>query len=380
MYDLILYDTSNFEDFPIGGQLTSIRHFLKYLARFQPEAVGRVLLVGITTEPEQVGKIHRVRLDGCDFAFLPVLYRERELANVRSSLRAAYLKALLQHRNGIPRGRKVLHYFHTPEAYLAVKLLRPMAATAVFSHGSFLQMADNFRFCRDNALVKGLFHGFVIWLLKTADRIFVLDRQTEALYRRYTNKLSLAENSVVIPDAIPGRNQTHTPIRVLFAGRLSAVKGVDTIIDAVAAGEGRMTLTVVGDGEERGNLTRHIQSRGAEAWVTVMGSVPPEKMAEIFPEQDILVMNSTAEGKPMTILEAMGYGLPLVSTPVGGIPEMVVPGKSAEFTDGTAEDILRKVEQVAENYAAYRREARENVKKYDYRTVNAAIWQQLTEL
>lgn len=380
MYDLILYDTSNFEDFPIGGQLTSIRHFLEYLARFQPEAVGRVLLVGITTEPEQVGKIHRVQLDGCDFAFLPVLYRERELANVRSSLRAAYLKALLQHRNGIPRGRKVLHYFHTPEAYLAVKLLRPMAATAVFSHGSFLQMAENFRFCRDNALVKGLFHGFVIWLLKTADRIFVLDRQTEALYRRYTNKLSLAENSVVIPDAIPGRNQTHTPIRVLFAGRLSAVKGVDTIIDAVAAGEGRMTLTVVGDGEERGNLTRHIQSRGAEAWVTVMGSVPPEKMAEIFPEQDILVMNSTAEGKPMTILEAMGYGLPLVSTPVGGIPEMVVPGKSAEFTDGTAEDILRKVEQVAENYAAYRREARENVKKYDYRTVNAAIWQQLTEI
>jgi hypothetical protein len=47
---------------------------------------------------------------------------------------------------------------------------------------------------------------------------------------------------------------------------------------------------------------------------------------------------------------------------------------------GTPEDILRKVEQVAGNYAAYAEEARKNAEKYDYRGVNAVVWKYLTEI
>lgn len=55
MHDLIIYDTSDFQQFPIGGQLTSIRNFLRYLADEQPDMVKHVRLLGITTNPEQVG-------------------------------------------------------------------------------------------------------------------------------------------------------------------------------------------------------------------------------------------------------------------------------------------------------------------------------------
>ena len=79
MYDLIMYDTSNYVDFPIGGQLTSVRNFLTYIAEFQKDYYKRILLVGVTTESNNLGKITYVEIKGKEFAFLPVVYRDRNL-------------------------------------------------------------------------------------------------------------------------------------------------------------------------------------------------------------------------------------------------------------------------------------------------------------
>ena len=61
---LIFYDTSNFIDYPVGGQLTSIRNFLRFLKENFPEHSEDILLVGVTTDPEEVGKLSSVSLDG----------------------------------------------------------------------------------------------------------------------------------------------------------------------------------------------------------------------------------------------------------------------------------------------------------------------------
>ena len=53
---LIIYDTSNFMDFPIGGQLTSIGNFLRFLCEEHPERVGKILLVGVTLHPEEIAE------------------------------------------------------------------------------------------------------------------------------------------------------------------------------------------------------------------------------------------------------------------------------------------------------------------------------------
>ena len=57
MNRLILYDTCNFRDYPVGGQLTSIKNFLRYLAEVCPEHCENVLLAGVSCDPEEVGKI-----------------------------------------------------------------------------------------------------------------------------------------------------------------------------------------------------------------------------------------------------------------------------------------------------------------------------------
>lgn len=153
MYDLILYDTSNFVDFPIGGQLTSVRNFLKYIANEQRTFGRQLLLVGITTSEENVGKIDKVNIDGVEFDFLPVLYRDSNLSHVKKSLRLEYLKGLLRKRKLISSGKRTIHYIHTPEAFIEVKLVHPFEKTVVFSHGSFFNMVDGFRFYQNNKLI-----------------------------------------------------------------------------------------------------------------------------------------------------------------------------------------------------------------------------------
>lgn len=377
MYDLILYDTSNFQDFPMGGQLTSIRNFLKYIADRRREYAEHILLVGITNLSQDVGQIHRIQVEGVEFNFLPVLVRGTDLANVQKSLRLEYVKALLRNGKLIPCDKKSLHYIHTPEAYIAVKLMHPMARTAVFSHGSFFNMVQGFRFFRKNKVVHFCFEKFLGVLLKTADMLFVLDEETAAQYRKYNKNVYRVENSIVLPGEIPARTKCHEPIQLLFVGRLSRVKGIGGIIEAVANMQGQAHLTIVGDGEERAALEGLVQEKGLEAQVRLVGGRTPDEVQRYYRECDILVMNSVVEGKPMVILEAMSYGMPVVTTPVGGIPEMITEGQTGEFADGTWETIVDKVLRVREDYEVYADEALRNIRKYSYVSANERVWRYL---
>ena len=57
MSRLLIYDNSNFIDFPIGGQVTSIGNFLRFVCEAYPERTNDIMLVGVTIDPEEVGKI-----------------------------------------------------------------------------------------------------------------------------------------------------------------------------------------------------------------------------------------------------------------------------------------------------------------------------------
>lgn len=378
MYDLIIYDTSDFQSFPIGGQLTSIRNFLKYIAACQPEDAKRILLVGVTTKQEEIGKCNAIEVDHCSFSFLPVLYRDTDLANVKSSLRLEYVKALYRFRKQIPKGKRVVHYIHTPEAYMVVKLLRGSGKTAIFSHGSFFNMTQGFRFFQNNKLVSWLFNGFLKILLKTADLIFVLDEDSARQYSKYTKKVQRVENSIVLPD-IYANYGCHEPTEMLFVGRLSRIKGIGPIIDAVELLQGKAKLTIVGDGEERENLETLVHNKGLEDRVYFAGGQTPDQVKNYYKNCDILVLNSQLEGKPMVILEALSYGLPVVSTNVGGIGDLVRSGAEAEFTDGTPQQIAEKVELIKAQYNIYRDHAKIRSARYDYRRVNADIYESISK-
>lgn len=138
------------------------------------------------------------------------------------------------------------------------------------------------------------------------------------------------------------------PLRydIAFGGRLVANKGVDTLLQAVA----RMrngNLIIIGDGPERRSLESLAKSLGITHRVEFRGWLPTQKdVLKAVKSAKVLVMNSTSEGGPRMPLEAMACGVPVISTKVGVMPDVIVDGMNGLFTTGTAEDLSAKIEEI----------------------------------
>jgi glycosyltransferase involved in cell wall biosynthesis len=114
--------------------------------------------------------------------------------------------------------------------------------------------------------------------------------------------------------------------RVVFAGRLSDEKGVDTLVEAVAATPG-LEADVAGDGPVRPALEALTAERGAAARVRFHGRLPFEGVQELLRASSVAVCPSRwYENQPLAVLEAFACGLPVVGTGLGGIPELIEPG------------------------------------------------------
>ena len=380
MYKFILYDTSNYVDFPIGGQLTSVRNFLYYMIKKHRSECDQILLVGVTNNIEEVGKKQYVCIEDTKFDFIPVLWRESNLDNVKKSLRLQFLKGLFLHGRKILCDKHTVHYFHTPEAYIYTKLVHPCAITAVFSHGSFFNMVTGFRFFKNNKVIGICFNLFIKLLLKSANVIFALDDDSRIAYEACGAYVKMVDNSIILPEKEYKRVKTHSPLKLLFVGRLSKIKQVDVIIKAIEMYEENCILTIVGDGEEKKVLHDLVEEKNIQEKIQFVGKVEPEKVKEFMIDNDVLIMNSILEGKPMSIIEALSYGLPIITTPVGGIPNLVEEHKNAIYTDGTEKGIVNALKIIREQYKELSNNAIVGSKKYDYLKVNEDIYKILSRL
>ena len=376
MYELVIYDTSNYEDFPIGGQLTSVRNFLTYIAEYQKDYCSKILLVGLTTSVTNLGKKKIVDIGGKQFDFLPVVYRNTNLKEVKNSLRLEFLKGLFKYKDKIPHEKEILHYIHTPEAFIQVKLCHPFARTAIFSHGSFFNMVRGFRFFQNNKIVGSCFEVFIKWMLRNANLIFVLDDDSLNQYINYNKNVVKVNNSIILPEEDYSDKQLHNPIRLLFVGRLSKVKRIDEIIKAVENCKEDVVLTIVGDGEER----THLESLVETHRVKFTGALKPDQVKNEMIRGDILVMNSVLEGKPMTIIEAMSYGMPIITTNVGGISELVEFGGNAIETDGTFLQIICAIKNITSQYTEKVALSLCRARDYDFKLVNAKVFSELRRI
>jgi glycosyltransferase involved in cell wall biosynthesis len=82
-------------------------------------------------------------------------------------------------------------------------------------------------------------------------------------------------------------------------------------------------LVIVGEGEERANLTRLIQQQGLGERVRLVGAVPNAELARWYSAADVLALASSREGWANVLLESMACGTPVVATRIWGTPEVV---------------------------------------------------------
>ena len=127
------------------------------------------------------------------------------------------------------------------------------------------------------------------------------------------------------------RALTGDGTRLVFVGRLAAVKGVPVLLDALARlrSTGRqVTLTLVGDGEDRAWIEARIKALDLGDAVTITGYQSQEAVAGHLAASDVFVLPSFAEGLPVVLMEAMAARLPVVTTRIAGIPELVEDGQN----------------------------------------------------
>lgn len=121
------------------------------------------------------------------------------------------------------------------------------------------------------------------------------------------------------------RSDTHgETVELITVGRLSAQKNQKLLIDAfgtVAQKREDVRLTIVGKGELEQQLKAQAQTLGLAAKIRFTGVV--ENPQDYLATADIFVLSSNYEGLPLAVLEAMAAGLPIVSTDVGGVKDIV---------------------------------------------------------
>ena len=118
-------------------------------------------------------------------------------------------------------------------------------------------------------------------------------------------------------------------IRVVTIARLSDEKGLSVLVMAaerVLASRPSVAFTVHGDGYLRGDLTVQIERAGLEAHVHLNGAFSRQDLPAIMSGADIFALPSLTEGYPLSIVEAMAWGVPVVATNVGGVPELIRHG------------------------------------------------------
>ncbi|MFA6197905.1 MAG: glycosyltransferase family 4 protein [Patescibacteria group bacterium] len=115
--------------------------------------------------------------------------------------------------------------------------------------------------------------------------------------------------------------------RILYVGRLHAVKNIPILIEAfakfVSAGVPNAKLTLTGDGPELLALKRQVQKLGLEQAVNFTGHLSKDRLRDEYRNCSVFTLLSAGEGMSNTLLEAMACGTPILTTRTGGAAQLV---------------------------------------------------------
>ncbi len=123
--------------------------------------------------------------------------------------------------------------------------------------------------------------------------------------------------------------------QILFVGRLAGVKGLPVLLETMAdlhKDYPDLRLVLIGDGPDRASLELQTERFGISSVVDFVGYKSQGDVAQALLECEALVLPSFAEGVPVVLMEAMAAGLPVITSRIAGIPELVEDGVSGLLT------------------------------------------------
>lgn len=163
----------------------------------------------------------------------------------------------------------------------------------------------------------------------------LIQETIEKEYKIGKDKVPVVFNGVDLSKCKPKANYTiDGTIKVLHIGRFAEQKNHKGLVRAFEIFHREYPnsiLQLIGDGELREEVQTLVDEDGLTESVEFLGL--QDNVYEYLHNADIFTLPSLYEGIPMTLIEAMATGLPIVATNVGGIPDMLVDGESATLTE-----------------------------------------------
>lgn len=166
---------------------------------------------------------------------------------------------------------------------------------------------------------------YISFILDISDKILVLSSNwQDYICSICSNKdIQVLYNPLIMNEKAISNNEVP---KFLFMGRLGRRKGAYDIIEACKLIENKnFEIHLYGDGELE-KLQQLTKEADLEANIKFRGWISSEEKDNAFKGADVLLLPSYNEGLPISVLEGMSYGLPILSTPVGGTSEAVEDG------------------------------------------------------
>ncbi len=198
-------------------------------------------------------------------------------------------------------------------------------------------------------------HIFGRIVLSVADSVVVVSPQAVAFVQklgaRRVSFVPAGTSEQFFNDKQPIYKMPEVPA-LLFVGRLLPGKGVENLLRALAASVFKQaTLEIIGDGPQRCELERLAVELGLSHRVRFHGAIARDKLPRWYRNASIFVNPSFSEGGPLTVLEALAMGVPVVSTPVGCVAKYLeASGGQGLLTQGFNFDDLAKALDKAISY------------------------------
>jgi glycosyltransferase involved in cell wall biosynthesis len=190
------------------------------------------------------------------------------------------------------------------------------------------------------------------YILNNTDQIIVLSIQWKDFFSSFVdpNKIFVLYNGVQ-QSGFKKTDKNNVPV-CLFLGRLGERKGIYDLLKAIKHLKDKgvkAEFWLAGDGEVE-KVNNLIKDYGIEKSTRTLGWINGLEKKELLQKADVLALPSYNEGLPMAILEAMDYGLAIISTPVGGIPEVIKADENGYLVNvGNTTELAEALAKVIED-------------------------------
>lgn len=322
---------------PIGGGGSTVT---KYAIRHLVKAGHTVTLV--TSQYKGLAK--REMIDGATVVRIPAVRRYKDYSSmfelVTFGVSALFFALWYARKHKIDF---TFAFFAVPAGWVAwILYLLYGIPYGVYFGGSDIPNANPSRFQSVYPIITPLLK--MIW--KKASFRSVCSKELEVLGRKAdpTSEFLTIPNGVETDRFAPITRPQNPRVKILFIGRLIPRKGFHRVVQALPLvrelAQVPFEVEVVGTGAHRAELDALAEKLHVSDLIHYVGMVPYDKLEKSYQYADIFVLTSLSEGMPSVILEAMGCGLPIIASDVGGNNEIVHEGQNGYLIPGDDVNLL----------------------------------------